>query len=212
MKIKNLTRKNFLKALVLTLKLLAIAILFYLLFLPLYPEIKYRLISQSLEDSNNNHLLKNNLSGQLPESDYAVSEDRLIISKIGINAPIVETNNEKYGLSLGAWLVPEGSTPTAGGNTIITGHRFRYLPPSNLTFYLFHKLELGDTFYVIWRGDYYFYQIKEIKIVDPWDSSVYNQSSDPILTLYTCHPIYSTEKRLVVISDLMEKKTTISED
>lgn len=206
MKIKNLTRKNFLKALVLILKLLAIAIFLYLLFLPIYPEIKYHFISQSLENSNIDYLSEDKLLARLPESDYAVSKDRLIISKIGVNSPIIETNDEKYGLSLGAWLVPEGSTPSATGNTIITGHRFRYLPPSNLTFYLFHKLELGDTFYVIWQGESYFYQIKEIKIVDPWDSSVYNQSSDPILTLYTCHPIYSTEKRLVIISDLIEKK------
>jgi LPXTG-site transpeptidase (sortase) family protein len=87
---------------------------------------------------------------------------------------------------------------------ILTGHRFKYLPPSNLTFYLFHKLEEGDIASVIWDNKLYYYRIKEIKTVSGEDTSILKQTKTPILTIYTCDPIYSTKNRLVVISELID--------
>lgn len=203
-------KKTLLKALVYILELLALALFIYLIFLPVYPLLKYR-----LGDYNNYNEAKeiekveektSAIINSLRESEYAISPNRLIITKIGVNAPIIQTDNEEYGLSMGAWLVPEGSTPDQGGNTIITGHRFKYLPPNNLTFYLFDKLEAGDIVSVIWKEEKYFYRIKEVKIVSKTDFSVLDPSNDSILTMFTCHPLYSTEKRLVVIAELIKKK------
>lgn len=203
-------KKTLLKALVYILELLALALFIYLLFLPVYPLFKYGLsdYSNANEAKEIEKVEEKTLAiiNSLPESEYAVSPNRLIITKIGVNAPIVQTDNEEYGLSLGAWLVPDGSTPSQGGNTVITGHRFKYLPPNNLTFYLFDKLEAGDIVSVIWQEEKYFYRIKEIKIVDKTDLSVLSPSEESILTMFTCHPIYSTEKRLVVIAELIKKK------
>ena len=207
---ENFSKKNkILKALVITLELLAFALLLYLVFLPIIPSAEYDFANYrgTLPESKDVEVVKNDTTkiiNQLPKNKEDISANRVIITKIGVNAPIVESKNSEYGLSLGAWHVPESSNPEKGGNTIITGHRFKYLPPSNLTFYLFDKLEAGDVVSVVWDKKNYFYKIREVKIVEATDLSVMKNSETPILTMFTCHPIYSTEKRLVVIGDLVE--------
>jgi LPXTG-site transpeptidase (sortase) family protein len=190
---------------------LSILVFLYLVLLPLYPLVNYRL-TRSAERSFDN---------QTPESvNQAVSTsttasstarlpiispkdnnpDRIIIKKIGVDAPIVVTNDEKYGLNHGAWLMPQGSTPEQGGNTVITGHRFKYLPPNNLTFYLLDKLVKGDEIEVDWRGKEYRYLVDSTKIVSASEISILASSSQPILTVFTCDPIFSTKNRLVVLA------------
>jgi sortase A len=185
----------------------AALVFLYLIIFPIFPEMKYRLakpdgepssLSSSLESENQEPAIS---EGVLPPGDFAVSSDRLIIPKIGVNAPIVVSDNEEYGLSQGAWLVPDTSTPDKGGNTVITGHRFKYLPPNNVTFYLFHKLEKGDSVFVVWKEKKYTYKIIETKIVEAAEVSIEYPTKDPRLTLYTCHPIYSQKQRLVVAAE-----------
>lgn len=132
--------------------------------------------------------------------------NKLIIPKIKVNIPIIESDNEEYGLNHGAWRLPNSSTPKESGNMVITGHRFKYLPPSNLTFYLFNKLEKGDIASIIWNNQIYYYKINEVKVVSADDTSILKQSKKPILTMYTCDPIYSTKNRLVVIGEIFENK------
>lgn len=189
-------------------ELAAACLLLYLIFLPFYPILKYRLLfknaaTEEITDLENVKKTVVQNYNALPLAEYSVSANRLIIKKIGVNAPIVESASADYGLSKGAWRVPQSSTPDKGGNTVITGHRFKYLPPNNLTFYLFDKLQTGDIVAVIWEDKNYFYRIKEIKIVADTEISIMAPSLEPILTLFTCHPIYSTEKRLVVIGELI---------
>lgn len=191
------------------LEFLAFLLLLYLIVLPFYPRFNYGLKkgSEAVSRAKDIEYIKavsNSYSAAFPEADYSISPNRVIIPKIGVNAPIVETANAEYGLSLGAWHVPESSTPERGGNTVITGHRFKYLPPNNLTFYLFHELEEGDLFTVIWAGKNYYYKIRETRIVDDTEMSILENTKEPIVTMFTCHPIYSTEKRLVVVGDLLE--------
>jgi sortase A len=218
------------KALVIALELLAIGLIIYLVALPFYPAIKYKLAYQKKASSTNWQDIeavkqkteeviaacrrsplqetatkqKGEQDAVPPQAEYSVSPNRVIIAKIGVNAPIIDSDSENYGLSKGAWRLPEASTPDKGGNTVITGHRFKYLPPSNLTFYLFHKLEAGDIVSIIWQDKNYYYRIKEIKIVSADDLSILNQTEKPILTMFTCDPIYSQKNRLVVVSELIE--------
>lgn len=200
----NIEKKYLLKVIAFILEILAIALIVYLVFLPFYPEIKFKLLNQypnSLPEAESVELAKREVSefkNNFPASEYAVSPNRLIISKIGVNAPIVESQSAEYGLSKGAWHVPESSTPDKGGNTVITGHRFKYLPPNNMTFYLFDKLEAGDMIAVIWHEQEYYYRVKETKIVAKTEVSITSPTKETILTLFTCHPIYSEENRLVV--------------
>lgn len=206
-------RNKILRALVFTLELLALCLLLYIFILPIYPLAEYKISSS--ENKNNNIDSKDEAAvkqkteeykSSLPQAEYAVSPNRLIITKIGVNAPIVESKNEQYGLSKGAWHIPESSTPDRGSNTVLTGHRFKYLPPNNLTFYLLDKLEIGDVLSVIWQDKEYYYRVRETKVVPDTELSVLDPSDEPIITLFTCTPVYSTEKRLVVIGELIEDK------
>lgn len=201
-------KEIFIKIALYVFEALAIGVFLYLVFLPVYPLMKYSLFYKSSgeQEAQNLEKAKEEIAfnrKSLPESEYSVSPNRLIIQKIGVNAPIVESASSEIGLSKGAWHVPESSTPDKNGNTVITGHRFKYLPPNNLTFYLFDKLEIGDIVSVIWQEKDYFYRIKEIKIVPDTELSILSPTKEATLTMFTCHPIYSTEKRLVVVSELI---------
>lgn len=129
------------------------------------------------------------------------TRNTLIIPKIGVNIPIIESKDPKYGLNHGAWRLPKSSTPEKNGNMILTGHRFKYLPPSNLTFYLLDKMEAGDIISVVWNNKTYYYRVKEKKIVKADDLSILKQTKTPTLTIYTCDPIYSTKNRLVIVAE-----------
>lgn len=130
-------------------------------------------------------------------------ENLLIIPKIGVNIPIVEGTGESA-LNRGAWRLPETSTPDQGSNTVITGHRWLYRPPSDKTFYLLDKLEVGDSFTIYWNDVKYDYRVSSISIVEPTQVSVLNPTKDPIVTLITCTPLFSTSKRLIVRGELVE--------
>lgn len=136
------------------------------------------------------------------DTGYAVSENRLFIPKIRLNAPIVEGLDGNAAMDRGAWLMPQGVRPDAvSGNIVISGHRFKYLPPNNITFYLFHKLEPGDGVKLVWDGIDYDYIIREKKIVEKTDLSILRPSDEKRLTLFTCEPIFSQEKRLVLVAE-----------
>jgi len=202
-------QKGAVRGLIYLLRITAVVLVVYLLFAPFFVELKYRSkeneqghLPQNKEELENivDTVMTKEFQG-LPQSEYSISKNRLIIPKINVNAPIVESENEKYGLSRGAWRMPNSSTPDKPGNTIITGHRFKYLPPNNVTFYLFHKLEEGDLFTIIWNEERISYKIREIKIVKDTEVSILDQSEESIVTLFTCDPIYSTKNRLVVVAE-----------
>jgi len=226
-------KKDLARALVIILELFAVAIIVYLIILPFYPRIKYEISYNSesaKEEAKNLEKTKEKVQKIISEmkeqeTDKAKNEEnndgennninnsnqvvipttgnRLIITKIGVNSPIIESDNENYGLSRGSWRLPDTSTPDKGGNTVVTGHRFKYLPPNNVTFYLLDKLEEGDIISVVWDDKEYYYKVKETKIVGKTETSILNKSEKPILTLFTCHPIYSEENRLVVVAELI---------
>lgn len=133
------------------------------------------------------------------------SINRIIINKIGVDMPIIVSDSEKEGLSKGSWLLPNTSTPDQGGNTVLSAHRWKYLPPSKLTFYLLNKVETGDIVSVVWEKKNYYYKVRETRVVDNTAINILNPTNKPILTLFTCHPVYSTKNRLVVIADLMKE-------
>jgi len=204
----------------------AVVLFIYLVFLPYYPGWKYALVDKKQMPASQSRDLEavrhkvtqvkkemqtekgsgNKETGQkepvkAPENKAG---NRVIIPKIGVNAPIVEAETAEAGLARGAWRLPESSTPPEGGNTVITGHRFKYLPPNNLTFYLFHELKSGDIASIIWQGKEYYYRIQKTKVVPKTQVSITDPTEEPRLTLFTCHPIFSQKERLVVIGELVD--------
>ena len=127
--------------------------------------------------------------------------DWLIVPKINVKMPLVLSENAKA-LNIGGWVFPI-STPDKGGNTVIFGHRFKYLPPVANTFYRLDEVGIGDDIQVTWKGENYNYVVIETKIVQPTELSVLNQSNEPIVTLITCTPLFTSKERLVVIGSLV---------
>lgn len=201
-----------LKTLVFTLGFLNVLLIGYLIFLPLYPLLKYRLGQPPFWHKPSQNKITENQPDpnllNLPEEEIIKSPNRVIIKKIGVDSPIVEApeNESKKALSKGAWRIPQTSTPEKGSNTVISAHRYKYLPPNNLTFYLLDKLSAGDIVSVIWEHKEYNYKITGSKIVPPEAISILDPSDKPLLTLFTCDPIWSEKNRLVVTAELIEQQ------
>lgn len=140
-----------------------------------------------------------------PDPNLTNIPDRLLIPQIGISMPIFESDSVNT-LLKGGWIFPGTSTPDKGGNTVVFGHRFRYLPPISNTFYSLDKIKIGDTFTVAWKGALYTYEVKDKKIIEPTDFSVLSRSSGSKITLITCAPLFSTKQRLVVVGALIPAK------
>ena len=128
-------------------------------------------------------------------------KDRLIIEKAGIDLALIQSQSS-LALWQGGWVFPSDSTPDKGGNTVIFGHRFRYLPPISNTLYSLDKVQLGDQFSIIWKGVTYHYKVTEKKVVDPTDLSVLDQSRSSEVTIVTCWPLFSSKQRLVVVGTI----------
>jgi len=125
------------------------------------------------------------------------SENRLVIPKIKVDVEIVQGNTEDA-LLRGVWHRPNTGDPEYGGNFVITGHRFRYLPPNNTTFYNLDKLTVGDVLIVYYNGIEYDYSVSESFVVLPEQLEVESDLGYDVITLYTCTPIWTSSKRLVV--------------
>lgn len=191
---------------------IGILVFMYLSFLPVYPWLKYKILYQPGAKATSS------VDWPKLESEYSISfkkekkflskdansSNRIIIPRIGVNVPIIRTQSQEEGLNKGAWILPSGSTPDKRGNTIITAHRFKYLPPNNLTFYLLDKLQPGDRIIVLWQQQGFLYQVKKESVVKKDDLSILKPSSEPILTLFTCHPLFSDRERLVLVAEKMD--------
>jgi sortase A len=125
--------------------------------------------------------------------------NKIIIPKMGVDAEILEGSSDDM-LWKGIWRMPVGATPNQGGNTIITAHRYLHRPPSPKTFYLIDKMEIGDKITLYWSGVKYEYQVSETKIIDPSDISILHNTADDQLTIFSCTPLFTSQKRLVVIA------------
>jgi len=196
--------------------ILGLVIIFYLIALPLYPLVRYNFFPPNFSDvidsenqtasstaATSTAVSATTTTGSLTDNNRETEKqnaNRIIIKKIGVNAPIIESANEQYGLNHGAWHYPSSGTPGKSGNMVITGHRFKYLPPNNLTFYLLDKLETGDAIAIVWNGKPFKYRVSGTKIVSANETSILAPTDDQTLTVFTCDPIYSTENRLVIIA------------
>lgn len=143
-------------------------------------------LGESVEDSKS---LENELDL------YGGSFGTLQIGSIGVDGIIHE--GDKSALDKGIWRRPNTSTPDKGGNTVIVAHRFLYTSGSN-TFYHLDKVQLGEVIQLQWKGKLYSYKVFEISEVLPQEVYIENNTLEPIITLYTCTPLFTADKRLVV--------------
>jgi LPXTG-site transpeptidase (sortase) family protein len=60
------------------------------------------------------------------------------------------------------------------------------------------KLNIDDLIIVYYEGVEYDYKVSEVFIVEPEDLHVEEDLGYHVLTLYTCTPLWTSSKRLVV--------------
>ncbi|HSW37530.1 MAG TPA: class E sortase [Candidatus Saccharimonadales bacterium] len=136
--------------------------------------------------------------GQKPSARPIPADNRLVIPKMRLDEPINE-GKTIAALHTGVWRRPATDTPDKGGNTVIVGHRFTYSGSS--VFYSLNTLEAGDPVIVYWQGKEYDYEVMLSEVVPPNAVEIEQHTEKPILTLYTCTPLWTAHDRLVVIAE-----------
>ena len=122
------------------------------------------------------------------------------------NAPVFDSDSH-WALRNGVGHVPDTSLPwseTPQRNVYIEGHRLGWPGTgSHLVFYHLSRLKKGDEVILKDReGNSYRYQVSEIMKVNPEDVWVMGQVvGRDMVTLQTCTPIPTFEKRLIVRAD-----------
>lgn len=132
----------------------------------------------------------------------------LKISKIKVEAPIIldvnGNNKEIYFKALEGGVAHFRGTakPGEGSNIFIFGHSSFYpdRPGDYKEIFLsLADLSLDDEIIIYYQGKNYQYRVVETKIVEPTDVSVLKPTAQEQVTLMTCVPPGTVEKRLVVI-------------
>jgi sortase A len=131
----------------------------------------------------------------------------LTIDALGIrNAPVV-SSTERWALEDGVSHLPGTSFPwstTPQTNVFLAAHRLGYRGTgSRLIFYKLNELAEGDEVVLRDRdGERYRYRVTETFVVEPGEDWVTGQvRGRDMVTLQTCTPIPSFEKRLIVRAD-----------
>ena len=128
---------------------------------------------------------------------------QLTIPKIGVDGKI-NMGSDISELLKGIWHRPNSSTPDKGGNTVLVAHRWMYTEGGN-TFYHLPKLEVGDKFSIFWQGKEYDYQVFESKEFPANAIEIEANTTEPIVTLYTCTPLWTATNRYVVKANLIKQ-------
>ena len=131
----------------------------------------------------------------------------LTIEAIGvIDAPVFDSDR-RWALANGVAHHPQTSLPwsqSAQRNVYLAGHRMGFRGTwSRMIFYNLHKLNTGDEVLLKDRaGTFYRYRVSEVFIADPTDVWVMGQvRGRDMVTLQTCTPYPTFEKRLIVRAD-----------
>ena len=131
----------------------------------------------------------------------------LTIEAIGIyDAPIFDSDG-RWALANGVAHNPQTSLPwsaTAQRDVYLAGHRMGFRGTwSRMIFYNLDKLREGDEVVLEDRaGTSYTYRVSEVLVVDLADSWVMGQvRGRDMVSLQTCTPIPTFEKRLIVRAD-----------
>ncbi len=170
----------------------------YVLILPFWPLVQFRFKDKSVPFQITSQATNKAAAEPRP------TDNRLLIPKLGMSEQIHLGGAES--LSKGVWLRPNGSVPSSDSNTVVVGHRFTY-SISEAVFYHLDKVAVNDLIALYWNNQEFNYKVREVKVVPATAIEIEEPTVEPILTLYTCTPIWSAKDRLVVVADLIYKET-----
>jgi len=136
---------------------------------------------------------------------------QLIIDKLDIAVPVIldvdGKNKTQYNKALydGVAHMKKTAQPGEKGNTFIFGHS-SYTDKSNKYAKIFatlNQLQKNDEIKIKWQDKNYLYIIKDKKVVAAnYTEATAQNLKEHIITLMTCWPIGTKEKRLIVIAEL----------
>lgn len=89
------------------------------------------------------------------------------------------------------------------GNTVITGHRFLYRSPYVPSLYHLNEVGVGDVIEISRDRGLFTYEVLDILEVEEDGIWVEKGSEAPIITVYTCTPLWNPTHRLVVRGELV---------
>lgn len=139
----------------------------------------------------------------IPENlveDTGILEIPVLGLKVNVGYGVEESD-----LEAGPGFYPQSQYPDRG-NVCIAGHRNAHGSP----FLNLHKLQDGDEIILTYRHKQYTYAVQDVFITHSRDWSVIDPTSEPVLTLTTCHPIIKPPggdyDRLIVRATLTDTK------
>lgn len=139
------------------------------------------------------------VSSDAKVADLEEKNTVLSINSISVRGKVVDGLSQEAMLR-GFWHYPGSGTPGKRGNVVIFGHRFDRIPPDPMTFFDLDKTRVGDKIVVSQKTGTFTYTIVETKVVEKNERSVFSDLGDYRLTLITCTPLWTAEKRLVVVA------------
>lgn len=126
------------------------------------------------------------------------------IDDFGISIPSIRlddsrglTSFDENDLWKGIWHKKRSGDPINGGNMVITAHRFLYTGYQD-TFYHLPKVEPEEEIRLSWGGEEYLYEVTETFEVTADQVEIEERTEEHMLTLYTCTPLWTSQKRFVV--------------
>lgn len=155
-------------------------------------------------------------SGKLisPTTEPKSKDFGLVIERLKVNAPIAPqvdgTNESAYlaAVEKGVAHYQGTALPNAVGNVFIFGHSsyWKWRPGEYKTvFKELDQLQINDPIVVWYKNQQYEYKVIEKKIVAADDTSILSQETkEKLLTLMTCWPPGTVEKRYIVKAMMAE--------
>lgn len=137
--------------------------------------------------------------------EYKKTEFDLFVPNIKIAVPVVadvdgySRSEYKKALREGVAHFKDTAKPGEDGNIFIFGHSSslgdgRY----KVVFERLPELKEGDSIQLHYKNNDYYYAVTETKVVAYDDLSWTERGGEKVLTLMTCYPIGSSEKRLII--------------
>lgn len=143
-------------------------------------------------------------SGSSQSNNLVHREEQMTSKQIGrLQIPSIKLSEEvvkgisKQELAQSIGFYPQGSWPGTGGNVVLFGHNHYDRGP---LFWLLRLAQTGDDITLSFDSRVYRYRISTRKIVSPKKLDSYFWDSGDRLTLVTCYPPGTSEKRLLVIA------------
>lgn len=147
-------------------------------------------------------------------------EPKLIIPKINVDVPAVygigyDHDSQMAAMEKGVahFAIPgANSVPGQVGNTVLAGHSSNDFFDGGSYKFIFvqlEKLNAGDMIYANYEGKRYTYSVTKKEVVRPSEVSKLTTPTDkPIMTLITCVPIGTADKRLLVTAEQVSPDPT----